>query len=166
MQSQLEHILAAGDFDTAINLLQAAINEEPGNQGFRVELADVLLRKGSVDDARTVLASIPEDTAERERPQNRLEFIEEAAGFDTPEALQAQLEQNADDLEAKYQLAVQMAVAEQYESALDLAMDILRIDREFRDDIGRLTMVRIFPLMGKGNEAAGRYRRKMFNFMH
>jgi putative thioredoxin len=166
MQSQLEHILAAGDFDTAINLLQQAINEEPGNQGFRVELADVLLRKGSVDDARTVLASIPEDTAERERPQNRLEFIEEAAGFDTLEALQAQLEQNADDLEAKYQLAVQMAVAEQYESALDLAMDILRIDREFRDDIGRLTMVRIFPLMGKGNEAAGRYRRKMFNFMH
>ena len=47
-----------------------------------------------------------------------------------------------------------------------LAMDILRNDREFRDDIGRLTMVRIFPLLGKGNETAGRYRRKMFNFMH
>lgn len=166
MQSQLEHILATGDFDTAVSMLQQAVNEEPANQGFRVELADVLLRKGDVDDARTVLASIPEDAEERERPQNRLEFIEEAAGFDVVEALQAQLEQNPDDLEAKYQLAVQMVVVEQYESALELAMDILRNDREFRDDIGRLTMVRIFPLLGKGNETAGRYRRKMFNFMH
>jgi putative thioredoxin len=56
--------------------------------------------------------------------------------------------------------------AEQYETALELAMDILRSDREFRDDIGRLTMIRIFALLGKGNDMAGRYRRKMFNFMH
>ena len=166
LKGQLDHILASGDFDTAVNLLQQAVHEEPSNQGFRVELADVLVRKGDLDDARTVLASIPEDTAERERQQNRLEFIEEAAGMDTIEALQSQLEQAPEDLELKYQLAVRSVSAEQYEAALELAMDILRSDREFRDDIGRLTMIRIFALLGKGNDMAGRYRRKMFNFMH
>ena len=51
-------------------------------------------------------------------------------------------------------------------AGLELAMEILRADREFRDDIGRLTMIRAFPLLGKGSEIATKYRRKMFNFMH
>jgi len=166
LKSQLDQILASGDFDTAVNLLQQAVHEEPSNQGFRVELADVLVRKGDLEDARTVLASIPEDTAERERPQNRLEFIEEAAAFEPIETLQTQLQAAADDLETKYQLSVQQVVAGDYEQALELAMDILRSDREFRDDIGRLTMIRIFAVLGKGDPLVGQYRRRMFNFMH
>ena len=43
----------------------------------------MLVLKGDLDDARTVLASIPEDTDGRSRPQNRLEFAEEAAGMDS-----------------------------------------------------------------------------------
>ena len=48
----------------------------------------------------------------------------------------------------------------------DHAMAILQQDREFRDDIGRTTMIRIFSLLGKGSDLAQRYRRKMFAFMH
>ncbi len=166
IKAQLDQIIASGDLTTAVNMLQQAVQEEPANQGFRVELADVLVRKGDLDDARTVLASIPEDAEERERPQNRLEFVEEAAGFDSMENLQAALAQDEDNLELKYQLSVQCLVAGEYERGLELAMEILRSDREFRDDIGRLTMIRGFTLLGKGNELATKYRRKMFNFMH
>ncbi len=166
LKNQLDQIIASGDFETAVNLLQQAVQEEPSNQGFRVELADVLVQKGDLEDARTLLASIPEDTPERERPQHRLEFIEEAAAFDTIDNLQAQMQASAEDLEVKYQLAVQLVVAGHYEQSLELAMDILRSDREFRDDIGRLTMIRIFDVLGKGNPLVGQYRRKMFNFMH
>ena len=52
LKGQLDQIIASGDFDTAVTLLQQAVNEEPNNQGFRVELADVLVRKGGLDDAR------------------------------------------------------------------------------------------------------------------
>ena len=45
-------------------------------------------------------------------------------------------------------------------------LDILRENREFRDDIGRLTMIRIFDVLGKGNELASKYRRKLFNALH
>lgn len=166
LKGQLDQMLAMGDFDTAINMLQQAVQEEPNNHGFRVELADALLRRGDLDDARMVLGSIPEETAERERPQNRLEFMEESAGFEPIEELRTRLQDTPDDLELKYQLAVHLAVKNECEAALDLAMDILRTDREFREDIGRLTMIRIFALLGKGNELANKYRRKMFNFMH
>jgi len=166
LKGQLEHYIASGDFEAAAAMLQQSINEEPNNQGFRVELADVLVLKGDLDDARTVLASIPEDTEDRQRPQNRLEFIEEAAGFASLEELHSQVAADADDLELQYQLCIQLVVAGDSEAALVQAMEILRRDREFRDDIGRLTMIRIFALLGKGNELATAYRRKMFNFMH
>lgn len=166
LQGQLDQVLASGDYDTAVAMLQQSMNEEPNNQGFRVELADVLILKGDLDDARTVLTSIPDDTPERERPQNRLEFAEEAAGYASVAELDEQLTADPDNLELKYQKCVALTVAREYEGALNLAMDILRSDREFRDDIGRLTMVRIFPLLGKGSDLAATYRRKMFNFMH
>jgi putative thioredoxin len=57
-------------------------------------------------------------------------------------------------------------VAEEYESSLLTCLHILREDREFRDDIGRLTMIRIFDVLGKGNELATKYRRKLFNALH
>lgn len=166
LKAQLEQILANQDWEMAVGLLQQAINDEPNNMAFRVEMADVLVRKGDLDDARSVLASIPEDTEERDRPQNRLEFVEEAAGFDGVDALQEKLAADPDDLEARYQLSVQLLVSGQIEAGLEAAMDILRTDREFRDDIGRLTMIRAFAMLGKGHELAGKYRRRMFNFMH
>jgi putative thioredoxin len=166
MQGNLDQLIAAGDFAGATTLLQQSIHDEPNNQSLRVELADVLVRKGDLDDARTVLASIPEDTDGRSRPQNRLEFAEEAAGMDSLENLQASVAANTDDLEARYALAVVQVVATNYEAALILCLDILRENRDFRDDIGRLTMIRIFDVLGKGNELATKYRRKLFNAMH
>ena len=162
----LQQVLERGDFATAVTLLQAAIEEEPNNQSLRVDLADVLVRKGDLDDARTVIASIKDDTADRQRPQTRLEFMEEAAGMPTLEDLQTAVAADDADLEAKYQLAVRQVAAEEYEQALLVCLDILRTDREFREDLGRLTMIRVFEVLGKGNELAGKYRRKMFNLMH
>lgn len=166
LHAQLEHVLASGDFDTALGLLQQAINEEPNNQAFRCELADVLVRKGDLEDARQVLAGVPENTEERKRPQARLEFAEEAAGLDDAQTLAARVQADEGDLEAAYALAVRLVEAEQYEQALELALDILRRDRTFREDIGRLTLIRIFDVLGKGAPLAGTYRRRMFNFMH
>ena len=166
MQGNLDQMLAVGDFATAVATLQQSIQEEPNNQALRVELADVLIRKGDLDDARTVLASIPEETEGRLRPQNRLEFVEEAAAMDSVEDLQAAVAANPQDLESRYALAIVQMVVGETELALQICLDILREDREFRDDIGRLTMIRIFDILGKGNETATKYRRKLFNALH
>ena len=166
LKGDLDSMLASGDFASAIAVLQESIQEEPKNQSLRVELADALVRKGDVDDARTVLASIPEGTKDLERPQNRLEFAEEVAAMDSLDTLQQAISGAPDDLEIRYQLSIVQIVAEHYEDGLDSCMEILRADREFREDIGRLTMIRVFNMLGKGNEIAGKYRRKMFNLMH
>lgn len=166
LREDLARLLAAGQYDQALALLQRAIQEEPQNQAFRVELADVLARQGEVEEARRVLSGVPEDTEERDRPATRIELLEEAAGIEGLETLEQQRATDPDDLETRYRIAVRAAAAGDYERALEESLGILQRDRGFRDDLGRLTMIRIFRLLGKGSELASRYRRRMFNFMH
>lgn len=166
LKEDLAALVESGDYGRALALLKQAVQEEPNNPVFRVELADVLARQGEVEEARQVLASIPEDAEDRDRPQTRIELLEEAAGLEPLDALEQQHAGQPDDLEVRYRLAVRLAEVGEYERALELALGILQADREFRDDIGRLTMIRIFKLLGKGSEVASRYRRRMFNFMH
>ncbi len=164
LREDLGTLLAAGDYQSALQMLTQAVQEEPQNHAFRVELADVLLLIGDLAQAEEVLGAIPPDAEGRERPQTRLELLQEAAGFGDPAALAPRAA--AGDLEAHYQLAVLAAAAGAYEPALEHAMTLLSTDRKFRDDLGRLTMLRIFNLLGKGAEITSRYRRRMFNFMH
>jgi putative thioredoxin len=166
LRAQLGEMLERGDHQTALAALQQAVAEEPNNQDFKVEYADLLALTGDLDQAGVVLAAIPEETAERDRPAMRLELLQEAAGMPERGELVSQLETSPEDLDVCYQLAVRAAVEGDFETALDLAMSILQRDREFRDDLGRTTMIRMFSALGKGSDLAARYRRRMFNFMH
>ena len=165
LKALLEEHLAARDWQGALAVLEQALKAEPNNVGFKVEWADLLARKGDVEGATTVLATIPEDTPERERPVARLELAEEAADMNQRKALE-RVAANGADLDARYEAAVTQAVAGDHAEALDHCMEILRQDRKFRDDAGRTTMIKIMATMGKGSELAQRYRRRMFAFLH
>ncbi len=166
LREQLKDVLASRDYPMAMNLLKRALAAEPNNNAFKVELADVLALMGEVDEARAALATIPENVDGRDRPVTRLQMAEEAAGMRAKAELDAAIAGNEEDLDARYEASIRAAVAGDYEEALEHAMVILRTNRKFRDDIGRLTMVRIFTLLGKGSEIASSYRRQMFNYMH
>ena len=166
LRDQLAVHLASEDWDNALAILQQAIDEEPNNAGYKVEWADLLVRKGDLDGARTVVATIPEETPDRERPVTRLEIAEEAAGMGNREDVQVELDADPSDLDLRYRASILCAAGGQYEEALEHAMFILQTDREFQDDIGRASMVRIMSLLGKDADIAKRYRRRMFNFMH
>lgn len=166
LKAELARHLADEDFASALAVIRQAVEAEPGNASFRVEWADVLLLQGDVEGARKVLAAVPEDTAERERPAGRIELLEEAAGMGDVGAALAAADADEDDLEARYRAAVLLAAERRYAEALDHALFILQRDRTFRDDAGRLTMIRVMALMGKGDEVAKRYRRRMFNYLY
>ena len=166
LKSQLNEYLVTRDWESALVLMKQAIEQEPNNQGFRVEFADVLVRKGDLEEASKVLEAIPKDTDGVKRPTIRLEIMQESAGMPNLEELEQTETSESKKLEIRYCKAIRFVTLEEYEQALELCLEILSADREFRDDIGRLTMIRIFDLMDKGDELASAYRRKMFNLMH
>ena len=165
-KAELSQYLERKDFASALGFLQRAIAEEPNNASFRLELADVLVRQGDLDGARKALETVPADAPERDRPETRLALADEAAAVPPQEQLLRKLANDPENVEALHQLAVVEAAAENFEAALESALKVLQTDRSYGDDIGRLTMIRIFTVLGKGNELANAYRRRMFNFMH
>ena len=166
LQESLESVLAAKDWDQALAIIEASLNQEPNNPKYLAEQADVLICKGDYANAQRVLDSMPEDGAERQRPQNRMELVQEVAGIRTLKELEVRLQTEPSDLEAVYELALHHAMDLRYEDALDSLLFILQRDRKYRDDIGRTTMIRIMSLMSRDSQVAQNYRRQMFSLMH
>ena len=125
-----------------------------------------MVLQGDLDGARKMLDTIAEDVVEKQRPQTRLEFVEEARGMGALSEVTRQVEANSEDLDLRYSLAVLQVEDRDYESALRNSLAILQADRTFRDDLGRKTMVRILNLLGKSDPLTQQYRRRMFAYMH
>jgi putative thioredoxin len=57
-------------------------------------------------------------------------------------------------------------VEDQITEALDVLLNMLRLDKTWEADTARNTMIQVFDLLGKGDPLASAYRRKMFTLMH
>ena len=166
MRQQVDAMLAAGDRQGAIGMLQQAIEEEPKNYALHAELSDLLIMEDRIDEAKQILAALPADTDGINKPKNRIEFIERARDLPPLDALKASVDSDPGDLQAQIDLAVRLVAEDRMEAALEALLAVMKADREFQDEIARKTMIKVFDLLGKGNELATAYRRKMFTFLH
>ena len=165
IRAQLSELLEARDYRTAQALLQRALQEEPANPVFKVELADVLALSGDVDGARVQLLGLPDETDEIERPRTRIGLMEELATLPERGTIET-LVADTGDPRARYQLALLHAARGDYEGAFEQSLAIIRSHRSFEDELGRRTLVRLFGLLPKGSELVKRYRRQLFAMLH
>ena len=166
IREQINSLLADGQRSRAIEMLQQLVSREPQNYGLQVELCALLIMEDRGDEAKQMLSLIPGDTAGIEKPESRLEFISLVADLPSIVELQSGVEENGNDLQLQLHLAYRLIVDDQMEAALDLLLSILQIDRDWEEQKARTTMIKVFNLLGKGNELATRYRRKLFTFLH
>ena len=166
VREQLDGLLAEGRRQQAISLLRQVIAEEPGNQALGVELCDLLVQEGDLDEARRMLSALPADTPGMDKARNRLAFIDEAGALPSLETLEARVGADDDNLTARYQLAIKLVAANQVEEALETLLLLLKKNRSWEEEKARTTMIKVFDMLGKGNEMATGYRRRMFTFLH
>jgi len=166
IRGQIDQLIAEGDRDGAIAMLQDIIKDEPTNYGLHTELCDLLIMEGREDETRQILDALPEDAEGIAKPRHRLEFLDLAAGLPAIAELNRELEGDPENLQLRFNLAVRQVVEDEMEAALLNLLSVLQKDRQFQDDIARKTMIKVFDLLGKGNPLATAYRRKMFNYMH
>ncbi len=165
IRGQIDELVRQGDRGAAISMLQRAISEEPGNHALQAELADLLVMENRVDEARQIIAGLPEDAEGIARASNRIEFIDLAASLPGIVELEKQLA-DASSPEVAIDLAVRLVADDRIEEALEQLLAALKQDPKFDDDRARKTMIKVFDLLGKGNEMATTYRRRMFTFLH
>jgi putative thioredoxin len=166
IRGQIKVLISEGDREQAITLLQQVIAEEPQNYGLHTELCDLLIMVGRMEEARQILTALPKDADGIAKPTYRLEFLELAADLDGMDALIEKATTEAGNIQARFDLAILQIVDDAIEAGLENLLTILQEDREFGDDIARLTMIKVFELLGKGDPLATQYRRRMFNSMH
>jgi putative thioredoxin len=164
VREQIDFLVAQGERKQAIQMLQQVIAEEPNNFGLHVELCDLLIMEGEVNDARQILEALPADTEGLDKPKSRLEFIDLAGDLGTLDELASRAESG--ELQARFDLAVRLIVEDQVEQGLETLLGILKSDKTWEEEKARLTMIKVFNMLGKGNELATSYRRKMFTYLH
>jgi len=150
-----------GDLEQACALLAKAAIDDPANLTIALDLAKLLILKGDYSRAEEVLQSLPEEA--RAEPETSTLLVH--AGF-------LRVAQNAPDIEilereiiaepgktvARYQLSAVKLMQNDYQGAMDQLLEIVRRDRDFRQDAGRRGLLAIFNMLGADHEMVANYR--------
>jgi putative thioredoxin len=159
---------AAGNPEQALSLLAQAAQEEPNNDRVHADRIDALLALGRTEQARAAardLGPLATDDPRIAALLARLHFAAPADGHGEKQ-LQARIDANPGDLEARLALAKLEVNRGHYEPALDQLIEIVRRDRAWSDEAGRKTILAVFDLLGARNELVSKYRRLLASALH
>lgn len=162
LAARAESALRAGNAAEADTLLQEALAIDPRADRALYLQAQRLADQNKDDEALAVLERIAAGSAvaqEVDRLSAALR-IRRAGGGDAT-ALRTRVEQNPEDLDARFDLAQLEAASGNYQAALEQYLEIIKRDRTYRDDGARKAMLDVFGLLGPGNELTDRYRSEL-----
>jgi putative thioredoxin len=157
------------DGNAAGRLLREALKLDPANDEVRLDLAEVLLEQGAVDEAADLLNAVKPhiDREERlERLRARLGFLQAGAAGPGESQLKRQIDANPANLAARMALANLYAARADYEPALAQLLEIVRRDKNYEDGAARKQMVSIFGLAQDQPELVSRYRRELSSTLY
>jgi putative thioredoxin len=154
----------AGDMSAAVAALRKAIELDAAHENARLDLAELLIEQRQVDEAQALLDAVKPHIDHDERLatlRSAAAFARSAGSGASEPDLQARLQKNPDDHEARLALARQQAGAKRYQPALDGLLEIVRRDRGFNDGEARREILAIFNLAADQPALVSEYRRKL-----
>jgi len=155
------------DPQAQVDVLRAQIAAEPTRDELRLDLAVALLQIGGVDEARGLIDGLPANLATDDRAvraRARLDFATALRDAPAAEALDARIQADGGDLDARHLRGVQLLLAGEDAAALDQFLEMLRIDRSFQDGLPRKVLIDAFNVI---TDAAlvSQYRRRMASLL-
>ena len=141
--------LDRGDLDGARKALARAIEQDPRNEDVRLDYVELSIETGDIDVARQLLDTLHAEARDRARVEAldaRLRLAASCTVGDA-DALHARVTADADDLDARLQLANALALKRSYRDAFDQLLEIVRRNRQWNDEAGRKTMLTLFNLL-------------------
>ena len=160
----------AGDTPGAIVLLTEAIRKDPTNTGVAMDMVQVFIDLGELQQAKQLFNKLPD--ADRETTMGRsltgqLAFAELAAATEGIDALQARLAQDAADHAARFDLAVCLVNRHDYDGAMDHLFAVLASEPGFREGAAK-EMISLLSNMLSANEPgrAQLHRRRLASLLN
>lgn len=157
--------LAEGDTGGAAQAYAQALQLEPTHLKAIAGLARCYLASGDIERAREVTAMAPADAKDVDIAAVRasLKLAEAAQGEAAP--LQQQLAADADDHEARFELARLLAGRGDLQGAVDHLLAIMERDRTWNDEAARRQLLTVFEAAGPASEVARHGRRRLSSML-
>ncbi len=167
--SDLEHrcareALATGEIEVAEHYLRNAIALDPSNDAPRLDMIELLLDRGEVVAAQRhydVLSTRALQQSRYAAIAARMDCAAAALSLPPIEELERRLARDPGDLQARLDLADQAVAMRDYPHALHHLLEIVKRDRNFEEDAGRLRMVAIFEMAAEFPELVAEYRSRL-----
>mgnify|MGYP003572939269 FL=1 len=162
--SAAKDALDAGELEVAGDLFGAVLEQEEANPEALGGLARVLLASGQSAEAEALLEQVPSNLASHAAisgAKAALELAKEAGTLGDPTVLLARIESNPDDHDARHELATALFLRGQIEAAMDHLCQIVKRDREWREDGARKQLVTFFNALGPTHPQTVRGRRML-----
>ncbi len=108
---------------------------------------------------------VDEAALAEERARRLRQFEDRLADAPSVGELESRLEAEPGDSEARYFLALRKVVDEDFDTAMELLLELVARDRAYGDDAGRVTLLEVFELLGE-DPRVNAYRRRMTSLLY
>ncbi len=145
-----EQVLDEGDAARAANIFGQIRELASDNEEAAGGLIRAFVAAGELDEARSVVAGLPEELAKKgavTRAVAALDLASAGSGADHSE-LQAKVAANPDDHEARFELAVALASSGDRDGAADALLEIVARDRDWNEGAARARFLQLLEAQG------------------
>ncbi len=161
--------LQSGDHASAAALYSQVVQHEPDNAEALGGLARALVARGDLAKARQTLGRVAKEQqnhAEVAAARSALELAEQAQkAMGSADKLRARIAANADDHEARFELATALFGAGRREEAIDELLVLFKRDREWNEQAARKQLLKFFEAMGASDPLTVSARRRLSSLM-
>lgn len=159
-----EQMLAEGAVADAAETFAAILGEEPENAGAYSGLIRCHLALDQLDQAEAMLTAVPPALAkakEIEAARAQLELARQAANAGPEQELRAAVQADPQDRQARFDLALALHAAGKVDEAVDVLLDLFKLDREWNDGAARTQLMTIFEALKPTDPIALKGRRRL-----
>ena len=157
-------MLAEGAAVDAAETYAAVLGEEPENARALGGLIAAHLALGNTDQAEGLLNAVPEAIAhapEIEAARAKLALARQAANAGPVAELQAKVDADPADHQARFDLAQALYANGQAEAAVEALLELFRRDREWNDGAAKAQLFTIFDALKPNDPVVQKGRRKL-----
>jgi putative thioredoxin len=166
-QAQQKHL--AGDTPGAILQLTEAIKADPSNTRVVMDMVQIFLDMGEIEQASGLFSRLPELSRETEMGKalnGQLSFATLAAKLDDIESLQSKLAADQSDHSVRFDLSIRQLAQHQYNEAIDNLFYIQQEESDYKEGAAREMLITISNMVAPvNNDLAQEIRRKLSNLL-
>ena len=166
---QAEEALARNDPGTASAIFAQVMAHDPKNAAAIAGLAKCHIGAGNFAEAKKVLERATEELANNATiaaARTALELAEQSKqSASQADELRRRLEQNPNDHEARFDLAMALYGSGQRDQAIEELLEIVRRDRRWNDEAARKQLVKLFEALGPTDPLTVSGRRRLSSLL-